>query len=520
MGETALAPIDYTIVIVYLIGTLGVGIFFGRYVKTSGDWFIAGKALPFWAIGMSIVVSDIGATDFIAGAGAAYQYGLAQANFDWLGSVPALIIGAFLFIPYYWRSGVFTVPEFLGLRYNYGVRFSLAICWGSILVGFLAVALYATALMLNSLLGWEVRTSIYGAALFVGIYTIAGGIAADVMTDVIQLVIMYTGAGALLFRTMYEIGGIGALRERVLAQGPEFQNHLTLFLPHDTATPYPWTGIVLGLGIVLSTAYYSGNQAIVARSLGARTEWDAKAGLLLAGLLKIFIPVLVIIPGIAAVVLAPGLESGDKAVPTLIATLLPAGLKGLMFAAFIASLMSTTDSYLNSSSALWTSDVFSKVAEWAGRPFTAKQALWVGRGFAAAILVAAAIIAPGLGEYSGTLYAFLQTLMSLVQGPTLAVLLLGILWRRANQWGGFAGLVLGVLFCLLMNSEAMSGIFPSENPFLFVAWWSFVFSLIVTVVVSLVTPADPPHRTRGLVFGDVLNDEEVQNALKQRMGQQ
>jgi SSS family solute:Na+ symporter len=413
---------------------------------------------------------------------------------------------------------VFTVPEFLGRRYNYGVRFVLAVSWGSILVGFLAVALFATSLMLEQLLGIDRELAIYGAALFVGIYTIAGGIAADVMTDVIQLVIMYVGAGALLFRTLYEIGGIGELKRRVLEQGPEFQNHLTLFLPHDTATPYPWTGIILGLGIVLSTAYYSGNQAIVARALGARTEWDAKAGLLVAALLKIFIPVLVIIPGIAAVVIAPGLEAGDQAVPTLIKILLPAGLKGLMFAAFIASLMSTTDSYLNSSSALWTQDVFGKIAEWSGRPLSPKQALMLGRGFAAVVLVSAAVIAPSLGEgdRSGTLYTFLQTLMSLVQGPTLAVLLLGILWRRANQWGGFAGITLGVMFTLMMTSDSMAGLFPSENPFLFVAWWSFVFSLIVTAVVSVLTPRDPAEKTRGLVFGDVLSDEEMQTALRER----
>jgi SSS family solute:Na+ symporter len=296
-GALGLAGIDYAIVLVYLAGVLLLGTWFARWVKSPADLFLAGRGLPFWAVGMSIVVSDIGATDFIAVAGGTYRYGIAQANFDWIGSMPALLVTAFLFVPFFWRSGVYTIPEFLGRRYNESVRFSLAVAWGLILVTNLGIMLYATAVLLRGVMGWDPLVSIWLTAVVVGLYTTTGGLAAVVMTDVLQLVVMFVGGTALAVRAVWEAGGLAAIRERVLATGPEYAQHFTLLLPHDTATPFPWTGILLGLGIVLSTAYFSGNPAIVQRALGARSEWDAKAGLVFAGLFKLMIPLLVAIPG-------------------------------------------------------------------------------------------------------------------------------------------------------------------------------------------------------------------------------
>ncbi len=508
--------IDYTIIFMYLAGVLVIGTYFGRYVKSPGDFFVAGRALPFWAIGMSIVVSDIGATDFIAVAGGSYRYGLAQANFDWLGSMPALLIAAFLFIPFYWRAGVYTIPEWLGRRYNAAVQMILAVAWGIILLLNLAIMLYATAVLLDGVLGWEKGVSIWLTAAVVGIYTIMGGLAAVVMTDVLQLVIMFVGGGALVARALYEVGGLAALKEKVLALGPDYAYHMTLYLPHETPTPFPWTGILLGLGIVLSTAYFSGNQAVAQRALGARSEWDAKAGVLLAGFLKLFIPVLVVLPGLAAILIVPGLTEPDKAVPSLIRLLLPPGLRGLMFAAFLAALMSSVDSNLNSASTLWTQDILGRLTRWGGMPLGERASLMLGRVLTAALLILAATVAPIIENYEN-IYTAIQTFFSYIQGPTLAILLLGVLWSRTTQWGALVGLVLGVGLTVTLNSDAMAGLFPSDDPFLFISWWSFAFVLVVTVAVSLLTPPDPPERLRGLVFGQVLTDDEVQAALRARV---
>lgn len=511
---SSLAGIDYVIVVTYMLGVLLIGTYFGKYVRSAGDFFLAGKSLPFWAVGMSIVVSDIGAIDFVSGAGGAYRYGLAQANFDWIGSLPAAAIAAMIFVPYYWRAGVYTIPEFLGKRYNSAVQIIEAVLWLGFLVSMLGVMLFATAKMMNTVLGWSDARSIWTTVIIVGIYTVSGGLAAVVMTDVIQMIVMFVGAGALLVLTFSKAGGWSGVVEKI---SPDFPNHFTLLLPHSDPTPYPWTGIVFGLGIVLSTAYFVGNQAVVQRTLGARSEWDAKAGMLFAGFLKLFIPILVMIPGLAALAIYPNLTDADKAVPMLVRDILPAGLRGLMFAAFFAALMSSVDSYLNSCSTMFVSDVIGKFYRLAkqGQSLPPRTGLLVGRVLTAVLIISAGLFAPIIDRFE-TIYVGIQTLLSFIQGPTLAILLLGIMWRRTTQWGALAGLVLGV--CVTVSLTAIGDeIFPSDDPFLFVSFWSFVFSMIVTFLVSLITPPDPEEKTRGLVFGQVMQDEEAQAALKSRV---
>ncbi len=497
-GQMGLGALDTSIVLAYLVGILFVGWWTSRRVKSSTDFFLAGRALPFWAIGMSIVVSDIGATDFIAVAGGTYAYGLAQANFDWLGSMPALLIAAFVIVPFYWRSKVMTVPQYLGRRYGTEVQTFLAVSWGLILLLNLGIMIHATAVLLRGVLGWDPLVSIWVTTIIVGLYTISGGLAAVVMTDVVQLIIMFVGGGILLARAMAEVGGLGSLREQIVAQGPAYADHFSLYLPHDTTTPFPWSGIVLGLGIVLSTAYYTGNQAMVQRTLGARSEWDAKAGVLTAAFLKLFIPLLVALPGLAAIIIIPGLENGDEAVPNLIRLLLPAGLRGIMLAAFLAALMSSVDSNLNSASTLWTNDVVGKLkARW-GTPLDEQAGLRWGRMISAILLLLGALVAPQIELRFSNIYNAIQTSFSLIQGPTLAILILGIAWKRANRWGALAGLTGGVLFSVTLNSSAMAGLFSSNEPFLFIAWWSFVLALGLTVAVSLATPkGEPPRESIG-----------------------
>lgn len=612
-----LAHIDYVIVIMYMAGTLALGTFFARYIKTGGDFFVGGRALPFWAIGMSVVVSDIGAVDFIGVAGEAYNSGIGVANFDWIGSMPALVLAAFIFIPYYWRAGVYTIPEFLGKRYNVAIQVILGAIWGMTLLVGLSVMLWITAeQFLYGVLGWNIWFSVGLMAVVAGIYTFSGGLTAVVMTDVVQMIIMFIGGFALLILAIWEIGGIGDMKEKILAQQPRmvmnfpkvqddveeadvdrllreagfdlayvkktadvdilnrnqfvvrmtsefppdmmdrieraegglidnqaalvgeattraidavaslgtaevqfyqiYDRHLTILLPHDTPSGFPWTGVVFGLGIVMATAYMSGNQAVVQRSLGARSEWDAKGGMLFAGFLKSFIPLLVAVPGLCAVVLLPDLPKGDSAVPGMIKELLPPGLRGLMFAALFAALMSSVDSTLNSASTIWTTDLYGRFVRFQrGRPLSERESLLIGRGFTFIFIVLAAFLSKTFGDNQG-IYNFLQTVLSLFQGPVFAILLLGIMWRRTTQWGALVGLLIGVLFTNVLTYTP--GLFYSDaTAYLYVSWWSFVLSLIVTVVVSLVTPQDPDEKVRGLIFGQVMHDGEVQRVLQERV---
>ncbi len=499
-----LETIDYIIIAVYMIGVLYIGSYFAKYIHTSGDFFLAGRSLPFWAIGMSVVVSDIGALDLIAGAGGAYDRGLAQANFDWIGSVPALLIAAFIFVPYYWRAGVYTLPEFLGRRYNFATRWVNALVLLVFMLATVSIMLWTSAVFLNQVLDWDHTTAIWITATIVGCYAISGGLAAVVMTDVLQLVVMFVGTGALLALGMWEVGGWDGMVEKVLVQPGETEDYFRLLVEHKEGTQYPWPGMVFSLGIIMSTAYFVGNQAVMQRALGARSEWDAKAGMITAGLFKMAIPVLVFLPGMAARGIFPDLDSSDGAIPTLIDRLMPPGLKGVMFAAFFAALMSSVDSYLNSCVTIFTGDIYRPLhKKFSGNEMSEKLGLTLGRSLTAFVLVSAAIYAPNFSK-SEALYDVIQTLLSLFQGPVLAILLLGIFWRGATAWGGFAGLVLGVGLTSVLNILG-DAVFISDDPYLFVSFWSFWASLSVTIAVSFVTKKKTAEELEGLVYGSVLS---------------
>ncbi|MCX5772970.1 MAG: sodium/solute symporter [Candidatus Hydrogenedentes bacterium] len=518
MEIVGLHPVDIVIIGVYMAGTLLLGLYCTRYVGNAEDFFVAGKALPFWAIGFSIVVSDIGATDFVAVAGAAYRNGVSAANFDWMGSMPAMVIAAFLFVPYFWRSGVFTIPEFLGRRYNSAVQFINASIWVVFLFMMLAVMQWLTAdKLMHTVLGWNTYVALWVVAAVTGIYTFSGGLTAVVFTDVVQLVVMYVGGFGLLALSLWEVGGWSALQSKILALGPEYQDHFKLLLPHNTTGPFPWTGIVFGLGLVLAVAYMSGNQVIVQRTLGARTEWDAKGGMLFGGFMKSMIPLMVALPGLCALVLVPALgpEDADRAVPEMIRIMLPAGLRGLMFAALFAALMSSISGALNSVATMFLTDIVGQVRKWAKKaPLSERMGLHVGRAMTAFLIISSAVFAEPIGNQD-QLYVYIQTLLSFFQGPVLAILLLGIIWPRATGYGGLAGLVLGVASAFVLNYTP--GLFPQKDPFLFMAWWSFVFALIVVVVVSLLTKREPAEKLRGLVWSSVVVDEEAQKALGERV---
>jgi len=491
-----LSGIDYFVVVAYLVGIMLLGLYFRRFIHSSQDYFLAGKALPFWAIGMSIVVSDIGAMDFVGVAGQAYRYGIAVGNFDWLGSVPAMLLAAFIFVPYFWKAGLYTIPEYLGRRYNDYVRTTASLTWIAFFAFDLGIMFWATAVLLETLLGWPIWLSIVLTALVVGLYTFFGGLAAVVMTDVVQMIIMFVGGGTVVFLGLYHVGGWSGLVEKVSAMGQGYENHFELILPADTNTPFPWTGILFGLTFVMANAYMIGNQAIVQRCLGAKSVWHAKASMIWAAFLKMFIPVLVLIPGLVAIVMHPGLEDGDQAMPMLIRSLLPPGLGGLLFAAFLAGLMSSIDSMLNSTATLWTKDVYERFIR---RGASDRHYLVVGRCATVALLVFGVITAPVSKLFPG-IYVAVQTFLSFFQGPVFSILLLGIFWRRTTQWGGLAGLLGGITIAAALHVFKGS-LFTIEEPFLYVSWWSFVAGLLIATIVSLTTRPHSEEHLHGLVYG-------------------
>jgi SSS family solute:Na+ symporter len=491
-----LMGIDYFIVVSYIVGMLILGYYFKKFVSSSDDYFLGGRTLPFWAIGMSIVVSDIGALDFVGVSGQAYRYGLSPANFDWIGSVPALLLGAFIFVPYFWKAKLYTIPEYLGRRYNSYVQTIASLTWIIFFTLNLGIIFWASGILLETLMGWPIWISILVTAGVTGLYTYFGGITAVVMTDVVQMIIMFVGGLTLVFLSFYYVGGWEALVTKVHAMGPEYQNHFKLIQPIDTNTPFPWTGILFGLTFVMANAYMIGNQTIVQRCLTAKNEWHAKASMIFAGFLKMFIPILVLFPGLVAIVMLPDLKDGDQALPMMIKEILPPGLIGLMFAAFFAGLMSSIDSMLNSTATLFTKDIYQKYIK---KEASDKHFLFIGKIVTLSILIFGMLTAP-LSNYFEGIYVAVQTFLSYFQGPIFSILLLGILWKNATQWGGLAGFLVGIFSSFLMY-QFDDSLFTIQDPFLYVSWWSFVTGFIVTIIVSLFTKPYPKEKIIGLVYG-------------------
>ncbi|GIX04003.1 MAG: sodium:solute symporter [Planctomycetaceae bacterium] len=512
MGQ--LTWLDHAFIMAYLLFTLAIGAWVSVYVRTGREFFLAGRTLPWWAVGVSLVATDIGGTDLIGVGGAAYRYGLVVANFEWIGCVPAMIVAAFVFIPHLWRCGVTTIPEYLERRFDGRVRLAVALCWVVFMACNLGVMLLASAKLMQELVGWPVARTIWFIGVFVWFYTWSGGLAAVVYTDVLQGLVMMGGCAALVIAGMWELGGWQNLVHQVHAAVSTSPRHLLaphdyfrLVLPVDTSSPFPWPAILFGLAFIISPAYWMGNQAIVQRALGTRSVYEARAAYVWGALLKNLIPFLIAIPGLMAIALIPDLPDADAALPTLIGRLLPAGMKGVFIAAFLAALMSSVDSYLNSASTLLTHDVYRR---WLRPQADERRLLWVGRWLTVLLTGWGIFFAFQLQHWNQGIYAIFQTLMSFFNGPAFAVLLAGVLFPQVNRhgalWGFWAGVITAMLL-FLWNHPYVCGwfgwqpLFQIEEPFLYYSIWAFIMSGLVMSVTSYLTPADDSDKRQLSFWG-------------------
>lgn len=501
MPNVHLTLVDTVLIVAYLVGVAALGVWFSRGIKSSKDFFLAGKSLPWWAAGLSLVVSDIGAKDMVGLAGDSYRYGLVMMNFDFIGCIFPVLIAAFLFMPFFWLAGVYTVPEYLGRRYNLAVRTFFAMIWVLFMVGTLGTIFVSAAAMFEALLGWDFWWSVCLTAALVGIYTALGGLRAVVFTDALSCVILVIGAALICGLGLAQVGGWSGI-ERTVAELEWTRHHLELLPPADHPV-YPWPAVLLGLGFVLGPAYWIGNQAIVQRTLGTRSQHEARASYVLCAALKLVFPVLLVIPGLIALALfsqelgEPGADwDGNRVLPMLVVRLLPPGVLGVVMGAFFAGVMSNLDSYVNSASTMIVNDLY--------RPFlrpraTDRECLVLGRWLVVVLLLGGVAISYPIKAGFGSVFEAFQTFLSFFQGPLLALLLMGMLTSRATPWGGIAGMLVGVGTSALLSSAGWWLGREHGISFLWVAWWSFVAALLTVALVSLFTKPHTAERLRGLV---------------------
>lgn len=530
---THLTSTDYLVIISYLTATMAIGLWVGSYVRSGSDFFLAGRSLPWWAIGMSLVATDIGGTDLVGVGGDAYRYGLVMGNFEWIGCVPAMLVAAFVFIPHLWRCKVTTIPEYLERRFSVQVRTAVAACWLVLMACNLGVMLLAAAKFMHVLAGWDVSFSIVVTALLVGIYTWSGGLAAVVYTDVLQSTVVISGCVGVLVVGLVQMGGIesfvdqvheaanvrraqqaektatalpdgqAALAKRPPAKGAK-SDHLSLVLPVDSTSPGPWPAILFGLALIVSPGYWIGNQCIVQRSLGAKSEYQAKASYVFGALLKSAFPFLIAVPGLIALVKFPelGNENADQALPLLVAHLLPEGVRGVFVAAFVAALMSSVDSYLNSATTIYANDFYRRFY----RPNADEgQMLDIGRWTTIGFVLWAIYFAFQMMVVGQGIYSIFQTMMSFLVGPTLAVILAGMLSTRTSSEGALVGFVGGVFTSMslfALNQPAVCHwlgsppLFRIGQAYLYYSIWAFLAAMALTVIFSYFGRPDAPEKTR------------------------
>ena len=481
MPDFKLHPIDITIVGIYLVFVVWFGFRIGKKHKSAEDYFLAGRSMIWPFIGISLFASNISSTTLIGLAGDAYSTGISVYNYEWFATV-ILVFFVIFILPFVLKSQVYTIPEYLERRYDGRARtyFSILNLFLNIIVD-TAASLYVGGLMLKLIFPdipmWQ---TISALAVVAGIYTIAGGLAAVIYTDAIQTVMLLLGSVIISIAAFSKVGGWEAITAQV---SPDM---LSLIRPLDDPG-VPWLGLFTGLPL-LGVYFWCNNQFMVQRVLSAKNLWHGRLGSLFAGLLKLPVLFIMVLPGTAAILLYPGLERADLVYPTLMFDLLPTGLLGLVMAGFIAALMSQIDSTLNSASTLVTVDFVAK----AKPNLSQRQLMIVGRWVTFSFMVLAALWAPQI-EKVGSIWKYLQSVLSYTVPPVVAMFLIGTFWKRANAHGAFLSIVVGVLLAVVFfYINEIAGIINIH--FLYIAPILFVVCTLLIIIGSLIT--QPPDQKK------------------------
>ena len=481
--------------VVYVIASRIVPLALSSDKTGAEGYFLGGRNFLWPLVGLSLFATNMSGSSFIGLAGAGYNQGIAVYSYEWM-AVVVLIFFVFFVLPFYLSSGVFTMPEFLEKRYDRRSRmaFSAFNVFANVFVD-CAAALYAGALVIRTLFpAVPLWTSVVGLALIAGIYTIFGGLSAVVVSDTIQATVLMIGATIIAVMTFRAIPSWEAVENAAPRDG------LSLIQPAGDPA-LPWPGLFTGV-LIVGLYFWTTNQLMVQRTLGAKDLNHGRWGSLFAAALKLPILFIMILPGTMALVLYPGLPNPDLVWPTLAFDLLPVGLRGIVLAALIAAISSSVDSVFNSASTVVTMD-FVRVY----RPGISQNGLAaVGRLTTGVVMVVAAAWAPQIQGFP-TLWQYLQSVLSYVVPPVVAVFLLGILWRRANRHGAFYTLAIGVP--LGIAGFVANEVFRlSSIQFLYAAGISFAASCLILVGVSLATSPPPPEKVEGLTWKREMWTEE------------
>ncbi|MCF7220810.1 sodium:solute symporter family transporter [Marilutibacter chinensis] len=480
-----LSTLDITIVLAYLAGIFVLAQWVSRekagHAKDAKDYFLAGKALPWWAIGASLIAANISAEQIIGMSGSGYALGLAIASYEWMAAATLLIVGKF-FLPVFLRNRIHTMPQFLQERYGNRIRILMAVFWLGLYVFVnLTSILWLGSLAISQVSGLDQMTALVALALFALAYQIYGGLKAVALTDIVQVTLLVLGGLLLVGITLDQLSGGAGLWagfERLRAEAPG-HFHMILSPENPFYKDLPGISVLIGGMWIMNLSYWGFNQYIIQRALAAKDIAEAQKGVLFAAFLKLLMPVIVVVPGLAAVLLAPDLERPDQAYPAMM-SLLPTGVLGLVFAALIAAIVSSLASMTNSISTIFTLDFYSH-----GRDHGQRQIVRTGRIVAVVAMGIAILTArPLLGSFDQA-FQYIQEYTGFFTPGIVVIFLLGLFWKRANEAGALAA-ALGSFVLSIVLKLAWPAL-----PFIDRVGLVFLLALVLAVGVSLAAPHVP-----------------------------
>lgn len=498
MAEFEIALIDWVVIIVYIVATLFIGYWVGRNTKDSEDYFLAGRTLLWPLVGFSLYASNMSGSSFVGLAGEGYARGIAVFNYEWAATV-ILIFFVFFILPFYLRAKVYTMPQFLETRFDRRSRvmFSGFTVFANMFID-AAAGLYAGGIVIQMLYPeapiW-IPIAILG--ILAGVYTIFGGLSAVVITDTIQAVILILGSIVIAFLAFSQLDSW----DQLVNAAPE--NGMNLILPADDSF-LPWPGLFTGV-FIIGFYFWATNQFIVQRTLGAKDLNHGRWGALFAGLLKLPVLFLMVLPGTIAIVLYPDLPNPDLVFPTLTFDLLPVGLRGFIIAAMIAAIMSSIDSTLNSASTLVTMD-FVKFH----RPDISQAALVnIGRLVTFLFMIFAVLWAPQIIQFE-TLWTYLQSILAYITPPIVVCFIMGIFWKRANRHGAFYALAIGIPLGIIgFFSNEIFGLMDIH--FLYACFVLLLINGAIMIGVSMNSEAPDPEVVRQYTWSKKMYDDETKD---------
>jgi SSS family solute:Na+ symporter len=517
-----LSKIDMLIIVFYFGLVLAIGFYLKGRANTSEDFFMAGRDMTAWVAGLSFLSANLGALELMGWAGSAYQYGILATHWYWIGAIPAMLFLALVMMPFYYISKTHSVPGYLKLRFGEPARAVSAVSFGLMTVLMSGVNMFAMAKVMQLVLGWDINVSIWLSAGTVAIYVALGGLRSAIFNEVLQFFLIWAGALLIPILGLYEAGGWHNLKILIAQRASEQYVHLWSGLGSFSGNPMGihWTGIVFGLGAVISMGYWTTDFLVVQRILAAKDIRSAEMAPIIGAGFKMLVPLIVILPGLLGLGLLPeklvpeslvgatGAHSYNDVLPLMLARYCGPGLLGLGITALIAGFMSGMAGNVTAFTTVWTYDIYRPLINSKG-----SDGHYVSMGrWTTVIGVLISIGTAYLVMQFASIMDYVQALFSFFIAPLFGTVVLGMLWKRATGLGGFLGLLCGTLSSIGMwawvkiDPSALRYVALSEHAKalaqdMYQALWSFVVCVIVTVVVSLATKAKTDSELEGLVYG-------------------